>query len=105
LGLYRLLFQVSDRAELRAFVDQVLGKLLAYDRKHHTDLVRTIGSYLRNNNSMLATSRELFVHVNTVAYRIQRIQAVTELDLTRTEDSLLARVALMILDDIDVAQA
>jgi PucR family transcriptional regulator, purine catabolism regulatory protein len=103
LGLYRLLFQVSDRAELRAFVDQVLGKLLDYDRKHHTDLVRTIGTYLRNNNSMLATSRELFVHVNTVAYRIQRIQAVTELDLTRTEDSLLARVALMILDDIDVA--
>jgi len=52
---------------------------------------------------MLATARELFVHVNTVAYRIQRIQAVTRLDLNRTEDSLLARVALMILDDIDVA--
>jgi len=103
LGLYRLLFQVSDRAELQAFVDQVLGKLIDYDRKHHTDLVRTIGTYLKNNNSMLSTARELFVHVNTVAYRIQRIQAVTNLDLTHTEDSLLARVALMILDDIDVA--
>jgi sugar diacid utilization regulator len=103
LGFYRLLFQISDRAELRAFVDQVLGPLLEYDQKHRTDFVQTISTYLANNNSLQATAKELFVHVNTAAYRLQRIQTITGLDLSKTEDCLLARVALMILEDEDTA--
>jgi len=99
LGLYRLLFQVSDRTELRSFVDQVLGQLLAYDQKHRTDFTRTLQTFLSNNNSVQVTARDLFVHVNTAAYRIQRIQAITGLDLSTTEDCLLAQVALMILED------
>jgi purine catabolism regulator len=103
LGLYRLLFHVSDREELRAFVEQTLGPLIEYDKRHRTDFVQTIAAYLSNNNNLQATARQLFVHVNTAAYRIQRIQAITGLDLTKTEDSLLARVALMILEDSDVS--
>jgi DNA-binding PucR family transcriptional regulator len=99
LGLYRLLFQISDRAELRAFVEQVLGPLIEYDRKHKTDFVQTVRTYLAKDNSLQATARELYVHVNTAAYRIQRIQAITGLDLAKTEDCLLARVALMVLED------
>jgi sugar diacid utilization regulator len=99
LGLYRLLFQITDRSELRAFVDQVLGPLVEYDRKHRTDFVQTIRTYLAKDNSLQATARELYVHVNTAAYRIQRIQTITGLDLSRTEDCLLARAALMILED------
>jgi sugar diacid utilization regulator len=99
LGLYRLIFQIEDRQELRAFVEQVLGPLLEYDRKHRTDFARTIRAYLANNNSLQSTAKELFVHVNTAAYRIQRIQAITGLELAKTEDCLLARVALMILED------
>ncbi len=99
LGFYRLLFQITDRTELRAFVEQVLGPLLAYDRKHRTDFVQTIATYLSNNNSLQSTAKELYVHVNTAAYRLQRIQSITNLDLSKTEDCLLARVALMILED------
>jgi sugar diacid utilization regulator len=102
LGFYRLLFQISDRSELRAFVEQVLGPLLAYDQKHRTDFVQTIASYLANNNSLQSTAKELYVHVNTAAYRLQRIQAITGLDLSKTEDCLLAKTALMILEDEDV---
>jgi sugar diacid utilization regulator len=99
LGLYRLLFQVGDRAELRAYVDQVLGSLIEYDRKHRTELIHTLATYLANNNSLQATARQLYVHVNTAAYRIQRIQVITGLDLSRTDDCLLVRAALMILED------
>ena len=103
LGLYRLLFQIGDRAELRAFVEQVLGPLLEYDRKHRTDFLRTIRTYLAKDNSLQATAKELFVHVNTASYRIQRIQTITGLNLSKTEDCLLARVALMILEDEGVS--
>jgi sugar diacid utilization regulator len=102
LGLYRLLFQVADPGELQTFVEDVLGPLLGYDRKHQTGFVRTLATYLANNNSLQATARELTVHVNTVTYRIQRVQEITGLDLARAEESLLARVALKILEGTEL---
>jgi purine catabolism regulator len=98
LGLYRLLFHVKDPSELRGFVDQVLGALVAYDQRHQAHLVRTLSSYLAHNGNLQATARELSLHVNSVAYRLQRIQVIAELNLEQAEDRLLAQVALKILD-------
>jgi sugar diacid utilization regulator len=100
LGLYRLLFHVSDPTELRGFTDQVLGTLLEYDQRHNADFVRTLALFLANNGNLQATARELNLHVNSVAYRMQRIQAIAELDLERSEDRLLAQVALKILSGV-----
>jgi sugar diacid utilization regulator len=97
LGLYRLLFQVANPAELDGFVDQVLGELIAYDARHQADFVLTLASFLRNNASPQATARELAVHVNTVSYRLQRIRTVSGLNLDDAEDRLLAGVALKII--------
>jgi purine catabolism regulator len=97
LGLYRLLFHVSDPSELRGFTDQVLGELLEYDQRHHADLVRTLAAFLDHNGNLQATARELNLHVNSVAYRMQRIRAIAGLDFERSEDRLMAQVALKIL--------
>jgi sugar diacid utilization regulator len=104
LGLYRLLFHISDREELKAFVDQTLGALIEYDRGHKSDFLRTLDAYLTNNNNLQATARELGIHVNTAAYRMQRVEGIAGLDLAKTDDSLLARVALMILEDAAIGR-
>ena len=100
LGLYRLLFHVKDPSELRGFVDQVLGALLAYDQRHQAHLVLTLSTYLAHNGNLQATARELSLHVNSVAYRLQRVQTIAELNLELAEDRLLAQVALKILDGL-----
>ncbi|MBV9893853.1 MAG: helix-turn-helix domain-containing protein [Chloroflexi bacterium] len=100
LGLYRLLFHVDDPAELRGFTEQVLGALLEYDQRHNADFVRTLAAFLGNNGNLQATARELNLHVNSVGYRLQRIQAIARLDLERSDDRLLAQVALKILSGI-----
>jgi hypothetical protein len=100
LGVYRLLFHVTDPAELRGFVEQVLGPLIEYDQQHNADLVRTLGTYLAHNGNLQATSRELSLHVNSVAYRLQRVQAIAGLDLEQSEDRLQAQVALKILTGV-----
>jgi purine catabolism regulator len=97
LGLYRLLFHVSDASELRGFTEQVLGTLIEYDQRHNADFVRTLAAFLANNGNLQATARELNLHVNSVTYRMQRIQSIAALDLERSEDRLLAQVALKIL--------
>jgi sugar diacid utilization regulator len=100
LGLYRLLFHVSDPAELRGFVDQVLGALVEYDRQHQSSLVPTLATFLEHNGNLQASARALDLHVNSVVYRLQRIQSLTSLDLARADDRLLAQVALKILDGL-----
>jgi PucR family transcriptional regulator, purine catabolism regulatory protein len=100
LGVYRLLFHVSDPAELRAFLDQVLGSLLEYDQRHSSDFLHTLRTFLAHNGNVQATARELSLHVNSVTYRLQRIEAITGLDLEQSEDRLLAQVALKILHGV-----
>jgi purine catabolism regulator len=100
LGVYRLLFHVTDPAELRGFIDQVLGPLIDYDQRHSADLVRTLDAFLTHNGNLQATARELSLHVNSVTYRLQRIQAIAGLELEQSEDRLLAQVALKILNGV-----
>jgi sugar diacid utilization regulator len=100
LGVYSLLYQVADPAELRAFVDRVLGRLIAYDRRRHTDLLRTLQAILEHNGSLVNAARVLGVHVNTVAYRHERIEAITGLDLSRSDDRLMSYLALKIIDGL-----
>lgn len=100
MGVYRLLFHVSDPAELGSFVEGALGGLLEYDRRHSSELVETLGTFLRFNGNVQATARALSLHVNSVTYRLQRIASVSGLDLENSEDRLQAQVALKILNGI-----
>jgi sugar diacid utilization regulator len=105
LGVYRLLFHVSDPTELRGYVDQVLGPLIDYDQRHGADFVRTLEAFLANNGNLQATARDLSLHVNSVTYRLQRIQSIAALDLEQSEDRLLAQVALKILHGVHGVRA
>jgi purine catabolism regulator len=59
------------------------------------ELRTTLALYLEHNHSVARTARELFVHRNTVHYRLRRIEALCGLDLTRVEDRMLCQIALL----------
>ncbi len=101
LGIYRLLFQIPEDGELRAFARQVLGPLMTYDDEHRSDLVRTLGVYLGGNGSLHAAAEQLHVHPNTVNYRLTRIAEIASLCLTDHEDRLAAEIAIKILEVLD----
>jgi sugar diacid utilization regulator len=98
LGIHRLLLQVPDLAELRAFAAEILGKLGGQERQRGTELLATLACYFRENSSPQRTARSLHVHPNTVAYRIRRIQEITGIQLDNYRDRLMAQVALEIID-------
>lgn len=98
LGIYRLLLQVGDMQQLRQFAEDILGPLLDYDTRHKADLVGTLSAYLNQRESLKQTARVLRIHVNTVTYRIQRIEQLTELDLTNPDHRLSAHVATKIIE-------
>ncbi|HEY1920422.1 MAG TPA: helix-turn-helix domain-containing protein [Streptosporangiaceae bacterium] len=97
LGIYRLLLQIGDMNQLWRFAEDVLGPLIGYDATHKVDLIGTLSAYLSQHESLKQTARVLRVHVNTVAYRVQRIEQLTSLDLAHPDDRLVAHVAVKII--------
>lgn len=65
-------------------------------RTHSTDLVATLWSYLDNGRSLEATARELFVHPNTVRYRLKRVSDVIGWDATGPREALILQTALIL---------
>lgn len=98
LGIHRLLLQVGDLHTLWQFAVDVLGPLIEYEASHKADLVSTLSVYLNQRESLKQTARILRVHANTVAYRIQRIEQITALDLTNPDQRLSAHVAAKIIE-------
>jgi sugar diacid utilization regulator len=96
LGVHRLLLQVPDLGELRAFAADVLGELVR-DREHRADLVGTLCEWFRCNGSPQRTARELHVHPNTVTYRIRRVEEIAGLRLDHYRDRLMAQLACEIM--------
>jgi PucR C-terminal helix-turn-helix domain/GGDEF-like domain len=98
LGIYRLLLQIGNMHQLWQFAEDVLGPLIDYDARHKVDLVSTLSIYLNQHESLKQTARVLRVHVNTVSYRIQRIERLTSLDLANPDHRLSAHVAAKIIE-------
>ncbi|MFI7417995.1 PucR family transcriptional regulator [Nonomuraea sp. NPDC049684] len=70
----------------RSFSDRLLSPLLAYDRRHQSDLVRTLDVFLDCAGSWNACAERLHVHVNTVRYRVRRIEELTGRNLSAMSD-------------------
>ena len=71
---------------LRSFRDQLLGPLTDYDDRHNAELLATLRSFLACDGSWSACASLMYVHVNTVRYRISRVEALTGRDLSALAD-------------------
>lgn len=90
------LLKSLPRKDLKALYENTL-KSLAYPKtKEEQELVKTIHIYLDTQCEISETSRKLFVHRNTVKYRIEKIEELLNCSLRDPDDSLRIRVALMI---------
>jgi hypothetical protein len=72
----------------RAFTARLLDPLDAYDRRHRAELIPTLEAFLECDGSWTRCATRLHLHVNTLRYRIGRIEQLTGRDLSRLEDKL-----------------
>ncbi|WP_070120874.1 PucR family transcriptional regulator [Bacillus marinisedimentorum] len=80
LGLERILYK-HDLQELKEFYQSSLGDLILYDENHHTDLAETLESFAANQFEMTATANALFLHRNTLRYRLKKTEEILGLKL------------------------
>jgi DNA-binding PucR family transcriptional regulator len=84
--LHELLLASVPAPVLRSLSERLLGPLLEYDARHHAGLLSTLESFLACDGSWSACAARMYVHVNTVRYRISRIEALTGRDLSALAD-------------------
>jgi hypothetical protein len=82
----------GDPQARRTLIERIYKPL----QNHSTELLTTLWCYLDNGRSLEATARELFVHPNTVRYRLKRISEVIGWDATGAREALILQSALIV---------
>ncbi len=93
LGIGRLIYQLPTTL-CEVFLQQVFkkGSLESLDQ----DTLSTVQSFFNNSLNVSETSRVLFVHRNTLVYRLEKIRKITGLDLRKFDHAVTFKVALMV---------
>jgi purine catabolism regulator len=94
LGIYQLLAQLENTPILQQFCERLIGPLARYDKQHNSELVHTITAYFNHHANISQTAEALFIHRNTLLYRLDRIQELTGQNLNQSDNRLSLHLAL-----------
>lgn len=94
LGIYRLLYLLSDQEEASSFRDQYIEPLTVYDSSHGSSLLLTATTYLEHNLNAKKTAAALFTHYNTVMHRLERIEELLQISFDLADDRLQLEMAI-----------
>lgn len=94
LASHELLLALQDEHVLRAFHETLIRPLVQHDARRHTDLVKTLDSFLGSGGRYQATADRLHLHVNTLRLRLGRIEELTGRDLSSMDDRVDFWIAL-----------
>ncbi len=95
LGIGRLIYQLPVNL-CKIFIQEIFGDEVPEDLDEET--LQTLQKFFENNLNISETSRQLFVHRNTLVYRIEKIQKSTGLDVRSFDDALTFKIALMVVN-------
>ena len=98
LGIARLIYQLPTTL-CETFLKEIFkkGSIVGLDQ----ETLFTIQKFFENNLNVSETSRKLFVHRNTLVYRLEKIKKLTGLDLREFDDAIVFKVALMVKKYLD----
>lgn len=82
MGIAGLLFNIEDKEQLSAYCDRTIQPLIEYDEINGTNLVEVLKVYIKHNGSVYQVADEMYIHRNTVNYKINKIAQITGKDIT-----------------------
>lgn len=101
LGIGRLIYQLPMPL-CKMFIREIFDGQMPGDFDDET--IVTINKFFENNLNVSETSRQLYIHRNTLVYRLDKIQKMTNLDLRTFEDAITFKMALMVVKYMDYVE-
>lgn len=93
LGVYEILL-LGGQTGRTEYVERTIGRILEHDRVRSSELLLSLEAFLDESCSVSSAATRLFVHPNTLRYRLSRIQQLLDADLDRAEDRLAVHLAI-----------
>lgn len=94
---YHLLDQHIQQKDLLAFYHEILGPLDSHDAQHNANLLETLDVYFKSNANLSDAAKAMFIHRNTLIYRIDKIKQILNTDLKDSEENFVFMMALHIM--------
>lgn len=94
LRLMGVLLHPANEQTLPIFVRLILGKLHDYSLAHNINLIESLECYLKHDCCIQSAARELFIHPNTLRYRLEKAQKISGLDLADHDSKLELQLAI-----------
>jgi carbohydrate diacid regulator len=101
LGIGRLIYQLPIPL-CKMFIKEIFGEKSPGEFDEET--LTTINKFFENNLNVSETSRQLYIHRNTLVYRLDKLQKSTGLDLRKFEDAITFSIAMMVVKYMDYMQ-
>jgi carbohydrate diacid regulator len=95
LGIGRLIYQLPINL-CRMFITEIFGDKIPEELDD--EMLTTVQKFFDNNLNVSETSRQLYVHRNTLVYRIEKLHQATGLDVRKFDDALTFKIALMVVN-------
>ncbi|WP_027090188.1 PucR family transcriptional regulator [Thomasclavelia saccharogumia] len=105
MGIYQILFSIEDKQILSEMYHRLLQPLIDYDQKHHGELEKTLFYYLFYNESQIEMAKNLYIHRNTINYRMLKIKELLGCQLDTFEEKMpymLATYIKKVLNEDDI---
>ena len=96
MGIYQILFSIEDKQILSEMYHSLLQPIIEYDQKHHGELEKTLFYYLFYNESQIEMAKNLYLHRNTINYRMLKIKELLGCQLDTFEEKMLYMLAMYI---------
>ena len=95
LGIGRLIYQLPLPL-CKMFISEIFGSDEVPEFDEET--LSTIGKFFENNLNVSKTSRDLYIHRNTLVYRLEKLEKMTNLDISNFDSAITLQIALMVIE-------
>ncbi|TDF95925.1 PucR family transcriptional regulator [Paenibacillus piri] len=92
---FTYLLRHIPREVMKRYCEYILHNLMQKDEEYSGELLRTLEVYFANKGQINDTAKQLFIHRNTVLYRLEKISSLLNIDLRKTDDLLQIKLVLM----------
>lgn len=94
LGSYRLLYLLEGHDETKKYVSEYINPLIQYDSNKKIDILSTLQAFFKCNGNLREASKNLFIHYNTLVYRLKKIESILEIDLDDPDVRFQLQIAM-----------
>jgi len=100
--LHDFIYDASFHLKLKDICHEGVLKLHEYDQLNGTDYHQTLSVYLKMNKNVIAASEALFIHRNTVNYRLEKVKEIFDINLKESEETMHMFMTFKVMEVMDI---